>query len=78
MKPCITTWPAYVPTLERRGAGGEQRDRERERGAAADQLAEAGWAPSIVSTPVCPDVWNSCGGDREHRHVDHARRGPAR
>ena len=42
MKPCITTWPAYVPTLELDRPGGQQRDREGERGAAADQRAEPG------------------------------------
>ena len=42
MKPCITTWPANVPTLEELEAGREQRDRERERRAAAEQRLEAG------------------------------------
>ena len=76
MNPCITTWPAYVPTLELDRPGREQRDRERERRAAADQLLEAGVrALDRVDVGVAALV-EQRRGDDEHRQVDHARPAP--
>ena len=78
MKPCITTWPANVPTLELERPGGEQRDREGQRRAAAEQRVEAGVGALDRVHVGQAGVVEELRGDDQHRDVDDARRGPSR
>ncbi len=53
------------------GAGGEQRDREGERRAAADEPCRTpAWACWIDADAARARWCEELGGDREHRHVD--------
>ena len=70
MKPCITTWPAYVPTLEL------------DRPEASSATANASAAPPPISASMpgvraldrvdarAPGVVEQLGRDDEHRQVD--------
>src|SRR3954470_3535197 len=59
MKPCITTWPANVPTLELDSPEASSATVKASAAPPPITASMPAWAPSIVSTPVRPESWNS-------------------
>ena len=59
MKPCITTWPAYVPTLELESPEASSATAKASAAPPPISRSSPACAPSIVSIPVLPLAWNS-------------------
>ena len=72
MKPCITTWPAYVPTLELDSPDASSATANASAAPPPSSRSKPACAPSIVSIPVLPALVEQRRGDDEHRQVDHA------
>ena len=60
MKPCITTWPANVPTLELDRPEASSATAKASAAPPPSSALKPACAPSIESTPVRPLSWNSC------------------
>ena len=73
MKPCITTWPAYVPTLELESPEASSATAKASAAPPPISRSKPACAPSMVSMPVLPALVEQRGRDDEHRQVDHAR-----
>ncbi len=73
MKPCITTWPAIVPTEEEAKPEASRAMPKTVAALAGDRaVLSPSKAPSIESIPVRPLLVEEGGGDDHHREVDDA------
>jgi hypothetical protein len=59
MKPCMTTWPASVPTLDDARPDASSASANASAAPGPTRSPKPACASSIDSTPVMPCVWNS-------------------
>ena len=59
MKPCITTWPANVPTLELDSPEASSATAKASAAPPPSSVLSPAWAPSIESIELCPLSWKS-------------------